>query len=299
MTTAARLDPAVGTAPPRPKPWKEIGVFLGIVGGLTATTTTIALVENANVREVESASPVAQAALYGQALIPLLAAVATRLITTGSLRRPGWGFRRASVRSLGIAWAWALGTALASGAAVWATGLGSFRTEGLGAMVPLGLTALVAPYVLLAIGEDVGWRGLMVTRLAQVAGPRTVVLVGGLVWSAFHWPLILLLGGAPTGVSQWWALVWFTVGTTAYGAVLASMQLRWGLWPGVLAHAVLNAALYHVLDPLTGDTGHTNWFATETGLTNNLVLLAAAVLFLRFFPLRRSPDGGTVAVARR
>jgi len=257
MTTAARLDPAVGI-PRRPKAWTEIGVFLGVVAALTATTTTIALTHDADVREVDSAPPVVQIALYSQALIPLLAAVVTRLLTAGTLRGAGWGFRRPSWRSLGTAWGWALGTALASGAAVWATGLGTFRTDGLDAMVPLGLTALVAPYVLLAIGEDVGWRGLMVTRMAEVAGPRTVVLAGGLIWSAFHWPLILVLGGTPTGVPEWWALAWFTVGTTAYGAVLASMQLRWGLWPGVLAHAVLNAALYHVLDPLTGDTGRTN-----------------------------------------
>jgi membrane protease YdiL (CAAX protease family) len=182
---------------------------------------------------------------------------------------------------------------------VWATGLGAFRTEGLDAMVPLGLTALVAPYVLLAIGEDVGWRGLMVTRMAEVAGPRTVVLVGGLVWSAFHWPLILLLGGTPTGVAPWWALLWFTVGTTSLGAVLASMQLRWGLWPGMVAHAVANATLYHVIEPLTGDTGRTNWFATETGMAYGLVTLAAAVVWWRFAPLVRSADGGTVPGRRR
>jgi membrane protease YdiL (CAAX protease family) len=162
-------------------------------------------------------------------------------------------------------------------------------------MVPLGLTVLVLPYVLLAIGEDVGWRGLLVTRLAEVAGPRTVVLVGGLIWSAFHWPLILVLGGTPTGVSEWWAVLWFTVGTTALGAVLAAMQLHWGLWPGVLAHAVVNAALYHVVEPLTEDTGRASWFATETGMVHGLVLVVAAAVFLRFFPLVSSADGGTVA----
>jgi membrane protease YdiL (CAAX protease family) len=141
----------------------------------------------------------------------------------------------------------------------------------------------------------IAWRGLLVTRLAEVAGPRTVVLAGGLIWSAFHWPLILLLGGTPTGVDAWWALVWFTVGTTSLGAVLASMQLRWGLWPGVLAHAVCNAALYHVLEPLTADTGRTNWFATETGLVSGLTTLVGAAAFLRFFPLARGVHGGTVA----
>jgi membrane protease YdiL (CAAX protease family) len=297
MTTS--LLPATAVAPARrSSPWREIGVFLGGVGVLSAATTTIALSQHADVRNVDSAPPLAQAALYGQALIPVVAAVVARLVGPGTLRRPGWGIRRTSWRSLGTAWAWSLLTTAASGAVVWATGAGGFRTAGLDAMVPLGLTALVLPYVLLAIGEDVGWRGLLVTRLAEVAGPRTVVLVSGLIWSAFHWPLILLLGGTPTGVATWWALLWFTVGTTSFGAVLASMQLRWGLWPGVLAHAVGNAVLYHVLEPLTADTGRTNWFATETGLAYGLVTLVSAAVFLRFFPLVRGAGGGTVAGRR-
>ncbi|NYJ05654.1 CPBP family intramembrane glutamic endopeptidase [Petropleomorpha daqingensis] len=294
MTTSVMPAPAPAQTR-RSSPWTEIGVFLGVVVALSATTTTIALTQHADVRHVDSAPPGAQAALYGQALIPLLAAVVARLVTTGTLRRNGWGFRRTSWRSLGTAWAWSLGTTLAAGAIVWVTGAGGFRTAGLDVMVPLGLTVLALPYVLLAIGEDVGWRGLLVTRLAEVAGPRTVVLTSGLVWSAFHWPLILLLGGTPTGVATWWALLWFTVGTTAYGAVLASMQLRWGLWPGVLAHAVGNAVMYHVLEPLTADTGRTNWFATETGLVYGAVMLVSATVFLRFFPLARGAKGGTVA----
>jgi membrane protease YdiL (CAAX protease family) len=293
------LSPAPDLAPARrSSPWKEIGVFLGTVVVLTATTTTIALSEHADVREVDSASPVGQAALNGQALIPLAAAVLARLVSTGTLRRPGWGFRRTSWRSLGVAWAWSLTTDLVATAVVWATGAGGFRTAGLDVVVPLGLTAFVLPYVLLAIGEDVGWRGLLVTRLAEVAGPRTVVLVSGLIWSSFHWPLILLLGGTPAGVAPWWALLWFTVGTTALGAVLASMQLRWGLWPGVLAHAVANAVLYHVAEPLTQDTGSTNWIATETGLAQGVVMVLSAAVFLRFFPLVRGAGGGTVAGRR-
>ena len=47
---------------------------------------------------------------------------------------------------------------LTAAGVVRATGAGGFRTEGLDVMVPLGLTVLVLLYVLLAIGEDVGWR---------------------------------------------------------------------------------------------------------------------------------------------
>jgi membrane protease YdiL (CAAX protease family) len=300
MTTSPQLRPATPAAPPRrPSPWKEIGVFLGTTVALSTVTTTIALSENADVRHIETASPVAQAAMYGQALIPVLAAVVARLASAGTLRRAGWGFRRTSWRSLGLAWLFTLSTTLFGGALVWLTGAGGFASNGLGPMVPLGLSVLVLPYVLLALGEDIGWRGLLVTRLAEVAGPRTVVLVSGLVWSVFHWPLILLLGGGPEGVPVWWALLWFTVGTTSFAAVLASMQLRWGLWPGVLAHAVGNAALYHVIQPLTADTGSTNWIATETGLAYGLVNLVGAAIWLRFFPLVRSAEGGTTAGLRR
>ncbi|MGY1741253.1 MULTISPECIES: CPBP family intramembrane glutamic endopeptidase [unclassified Blastococcus] len=303
MTTSPRLSPQLSAqlsgqaAPPpaRATARKEIGVFLGTVAVLLTATTVIAASQDADVRHVDQAPPLVQALLFGQALIPLLAALLARFVTAGSLRRPGWGFRRPSWRALGRAWLWALVTTLAGGALVWATGTGAFRTEGLDAVVPLGLTVLVAPYVLLALAEDVGWRGLLVTRLAQVADPRTVVLVGGLAWSAFHAPLIVFLGGAPEGVPVAWALLCFAVGTTAFGAVLASMQLRWGIWPGVLAHAVVNAALYHVLDPLTGDTGSTGWFATESGLFPALALVGGAVVWSRWYPLRRTAAGGTQA----
>ena len=59
-----------------------------------------------------------------------------------------------------------------------------------------------------------------------------------------------------------------------------------------------NATLYHVLEPLTADTGRTNWFATETGMVHGLVLVVAAAVFLRSFPLVRGAGGGTVAGRR-
>ncbi len=298
MTTTSPLPARPGTAPTaaRPAPWREIGVFLGTVAVLLTGTTVFAASRDADVQHVDQAAPLVQAVLFGQALIPLVAALVARLVATGSLRRPGWGFSRTPLRILGRAWLWALVTALSGGALVWLTGAGALDTDGLDAMVPLGLTVLVAPYVLLALAEDVGWRGLLVTRLAEVAGPRTVVLVSGLAWAAFHAPLIVFLGGTPDGVPVAWALLCFSVGTVAFGAVLASMQLRWGIWPGVLAHAVVNAALYHVLDPLTRDTGSTGWFATESGLFAALAMVVAAVSWCRSAPLRRrSGSGGTEA----
>ena len=246
----------------------------------------MALAQGVDVRNIEDASPLGQAVMYGQALWPFVGVLVARLSVGGSLRRAGLGFRRPGWRPLGLAWAYGLGVTLAGGLLVWGTGLGGIDTGPLTGVVPLGLTVLALPYVPLALAEDVGWRGLLVTRLAEVSGPRTVVLVSGFAWAAFHWPLIALLGGTPGGVPAVAAVAMFTVSTLALGAVLASMQLRWGIWPGVLAHAVVNAALYHVLEPMTTEQGATGWFATETGLAAAVVGVAGAWLWLRRFPVR-------------
>lgn len=276
----------------------EIGIFLGVNAALTAVSTAVALGEGVDVRHIEDASALGQAVMYASAAFAAVGAVVAQLVLHRSLRRPGWGVRRTRLRAVVGAWVFTLATVLASGVLLWGTGLGGLDIDAAGISPLLGLTVLVAPYALLALAEDIGWRGLLVTRLAAIAGPRTVVLVGGVAWSVFHWPMMIWLGGTPEGVAPWFAVAMFTVGLTGFGAVLAGMQLRWGIWPGVVAHAVWNATLYHVLEPLTVQREHTLWFGTETGLLTAVVGVAAALLWLRFLPLVRTPEGTTAVPGR-
>ncbi len=293
-TTSTTGDPA-----PSGDPRTEIAVFLGTVAALLTVSTAVAVAEGVDASRIGEASPLGQAVMYGQATFPLLGALVARKVVGGRLRGAGFGFRRASARSLAQAWLYGLATVLGGAGLVWATGLAGFAGGALGPGVLLGLTVLVLPYAVLALAEDVGWRGLLVTRLARVAGPRTVVAVSGLAWAVFHWPLMILLGGAPDGVPVWFGVLTFTAGATALGAVLASMQLRWGIWPGVVAHAVTNAAMYHVVAPLTVDRRLTGWFASETGLVGVLVGVVGVAVWWRFHPLVRTPDGRTVVRSRR
>jgi membrane protease YdiL (CAAX protease family) len=274
---------------------RELSAFSGIVAALLAVTTTIGVGEGVDIVHIDQASPLGQAVMYGQALIPLVAALIARLVTAGTLRGAGFGFRRTSWRTVGRAWGFGLACPLVAAAIVWGAGAAGFRTEALEPQLLLGLSVLVLPYAALALFEDVGWRGLMVTRLATVAGPRTVVLVSGLAWSLFHWPLMIFLGGTPDEVPLAFGLFSFTLGTVALGAVLANMQLRWGIWPGVVAHAAVNAVNYHVLVPLTVPEAHTGWFAGEVGIVSGLVFTVVAVIWWHFAPLVRAGDGTTMA----
>lgn len=291
MKTTAPSPGAPATTPARTAR-REAVRFVVLQSLLALATTAVAAAEGVDVRRIEAASPLGQAAAYGTALTPLVAALLARWSTTRGLR--GWDVRRTSWRTLLLAWTVGILPVLAAYLAVWTTGAGRF--DGAAAASALGLdggalltaivagTLLVLPYVLLALAEDVGWRGLLVTRLAQVARPRTVYLVSGAAWSLSHLWLLLFLGGTPEGVSPLYAVAMFTIATTALGSILAAMQLRWGIWPGVVAHAAVNAVMYHFADPATATTGAaTNWIATETGLAYAVAMVLAALVFLRWF----------------
>ncbi|HYO39754.1 MAG TPA: CPBP family intramembrane glutamic endopeptidase [Nocardioidaceae bacterium] len=294
-TPAKRTSDRAPASEDRQLASRQVAVFLATTFGLLAGSTVVALGLDVDVSRIQEAPAAGQAALYLQALWPLVGAVVAQLVTRRTLRGTGWGFSRTPWRTLRTAWLYAAGVSLLGPVVVWTTGLAGFDGTDAPLHTLLALTVLTLPYVVLALGEDVGWRGVLVPRLAELGGPRLVVLGGGLAWAAFHWPLILLLGGTPDGVSPVWAVCMFTVGITGLGAVLAWMRLAWGQWPGVLAHAVVNAVAYHLVAPATVDREHTGWFATETGLVGAVVLALSALVWLRAAPLRRV-DGRTVAL---
>ncbi|GAA1477122.1 hypothetical protein GCM10009623_15680 [Nocardioides aestuarii] len=272
---------------------KELTIFGVVQLLLTVLTTVVGLQQGIDVQHLEDGPPLGVTALLLMALWPTVAALVARRTVHGRIRWSGWGLRRTTLRRLGAAWAVILLTVLASGVVLWATELGGLDLASDPVAPVLGLTVMVLPFLVLALGEELGWRGLVVTRLAQVSRPRTVVLATGIAWSAGHFQLLVLFGGTPEGVPTLYAIVMFTIALTALGAILASMQLHWGIWPACVAHAVWNATLYNVVEPVTVDGSVTTWFSTETGALLAASSVVTAVLWWRRYPLRRTPDGVT------
>ncbi len=308
-TTQPLLNPApAGAAAPRPR--RELVTFLAVTFGLTALSTVIAVTANADVTDPGGHGPLAAAALYGQAFWPLVGALVARLTVPGPF--PGWGLRRAPRRTLLGAWAYGAAVPLLAALPLLATGVLEPNGAGLAAGLGLGslpdplgaLLAVVAgltlgtlPFVVHALGEEVGWRGVLVPHLAATGSVRRVVVVGGLVWAAFHLPLMTTLGGTPAGVPVPVAVAGIAVVSVADGAVLDLLRQRWGLWPVVMLQAAHNAVLYAVLEPGTRHDAGAGWLAGETGLALAVVTVAGATLWLRRAPLL-SRDGAVVAGVR-
>ena len=118
------------------------------------------------------------------------------------------------------------------------------------------LGMLLAPVNLLAtFGEEFGWRAYLLPKLLPL-GRQKALLLMGLIWGVWHWPVIFMGYEYGTAYPGWpWVgpllFIWVTFGL---GTLLAWVALRSGsVWPAALGHAAINAiaglSLMVLVDP--------------------------------------------------
>lgn len=153
--------------------------------------------------------------------------------------------------------------------------------------IPLG----AAVNGVLAFGEEVGWRGWLLPALLPM-GKWPALLLTGVLWGAWHSPIILLgydfdepnLGGVGLMI----------VATALLGVIFGWLRLASGsLWPAVLAHGALNAVggLVNVFvaegqpveAALAGPLGVGSWIA--------MTLVVVVLVLTRQLPLSLTVGG--------
>ena len=239
------------------------------------------------------------------------------LLAGGKLKGMGWNPRiRKNIGSFLIAWFLpivftALGAALyflvfprhldLSGAAVSAgTGVDVLAqleaqglTFGLYLLISVVEAAFFAPLLnmALALGEEIGWRGFLYPHLKARFGSVTGRILGGVIWGAWHWPLIWLIGyeyGASAMNSVGYfgfpvtGMLVFCVGTTAWGILHDWLYERSGsIWVPSLLHGAINASAGLPLLLCMTDTGTMRLLGpAPNGLLACLPFLAVALIVL-------------------
>jgi membrane protease YdiL (CAAX protease family) len=239
---------------------------------------------------------------------PAVGHVATRWLTDEGFDRDGMGFR---VRTHPLPWlvAWVAPLLLIlagaglyflvypdlfGGMAAVADLLATLEAE-TGQAIQLSPAAFLAVQIVQALvaapllnsvatfGEEFGWRGYLLPKLAPL-GWRRALLAHGAVWGVWHWPVTAMgynYGLDYTG-APWLGLAAMTVATVGLGVFLGWVTLRSGsVFPAVVGHAMINggaglATLFAtaVPNPVFGPT--------PVGLVGVGPWLAvAAVLFVR------------------
>jgi membrane protease YdiL (CAAX protease family) len=161
--------------------------------------------------------------------------------------------------------------------------------------VLLVATAGLIPGLARALGEEIGWRGFLLPRLVRRIGFTRGALVTGLIWTAWHVPL-LIFGDYHSAAPRWFALGCFTVMVVSLSFVLAWLRLKSGsVWPCALLHACHNIMIQVVFTPLTLDHRAITAYATdEFGFAVPMVVFILAVFVWK---TQRQPNRPTPVTA--
>jgi membrane protease YdiL (CAAX protease family) len=235
---------------------------------------------------------------------PAVAAIVTKLIYQRNLRGLGWKWGKTRYQIASVVLPLILG--IVGFGLLWLLGLGGFydasfmaeiqdgisNTIGLESVSPFfaililivvtGTIGLLLPGIF-AFGEELGWRGFLVPELYKHVNFTKTAIISGLLWSAFHYPLVIFVVAPDLEVSVVFLLVSATIGGVALSTIMGWLRLKSGsVWTAVLFHASLNAYVQGFFDQITEQVSNlTDYFSGEFGVMMSLTAAVAAYLFWR------------------
>jgi len=251
------------------KKWKEIAVFL-------ALTLVFSSVFWIFIIKSGFQSKNAIFYIFGLMWSPGVSAIITSLIFQKSIRPIGWKWGKTRYQVLSIFLP--IVYAVVSYSVIWLVGWGRINKDFSIDFVQF-LTIGIFLSLLFALGEEIGWRGYLVPRLSKVTGFTSTCLISGVIWSVWHFPLIIF-SGYHGGTSVLYSLICFTIMVTGISFAYAWIRLISGsVWTGMFLHAMHNHFVQSYFDPLTEDTGITPYIIGEFGAALAFAGIVVAFIF--------------------
>ena len=168
------------------------------------------------------------------------------IVTRDGYSREGWkslGLHRLGLSVWWIAFLGALLISLIATAIVWATPLASFvMPENVGGEAfEFVIGGLILGTLVIAMGEELGWRGYLLPHLLPMGRTRALVLVG-LTQAAWHMPAIFLTALIyPPEANKLIVVPLFVATMIGESFFLGPLRLYTGsVWPASLGHATFN-----------------------------------------------------------
>ncbi|WP_370336637.1 CPBP family intramembrane glutamic endopeptidase [Parvularcula marina] len=263
------------------KAWFSIALFLVILTGISAVWH-FAIVELAPV------------SIYVGALMwcPALAGFLTLKLTGRRISSLPWGIGnwRDNIQSYlvpvayvsisyALAWSFGFGGAFDNETiAEWSAELGLQETPIRGAALMVALFASIQFVKSLGsiAGEEIGWRGFFIWELRKVMPFGGVALFSGIIWSAWHYPIIIKYGfGDPA-----YQIACFTLMITSMSVIMTYYTFRSNsLWPAVMFHGAHNIYVQKIFSPLTTRNDQTLFWIDEYGLMVPLIVTIMAIFY--------------------
>lgn len=256
--------------------WIRIATFVGVTYAWSWIFMFLAI----------SAGKITAVSALGGMWSPFVGLLVTRIVFPD-------GRRRGNLAGLGWKWGktrWQLWSYFlpvlyvgAAHGAAWAVGLADFTDASAGKITVQVLSAVALGTVfnsIFAFGEEVGWQGYLVPQLYRILGFTKTAFLRGIIWSAWHYPLIV---GGVYGTTEsplWYRLLCFTVTLTAVSFAFSWLRIKSGsLWTGVFLHSMHNLHIQEVFPSLTVDLDSTRYFTDEFGAFSAAAAVVVAIVF--------------------
>ncbi|MBE5894928.1 MAG: CPBP family intramembrane metalloprotease [Lachnospiraceae bacterium] len=127
------------------------------------------------------------------------------------------------------------------------------------AVMPLYSVVNAVVFSIGGLGEEIGWRGFMMPRLEKKMGIGPAILVGGIIWGVWHYPINYYGHNFGTGYwgEPWLGFLIFTIFTITDNALLTLVVKK--------TNSVLLAAFMHAVG--NGAIGISAMFLNPQNLT--------------------------------
>ncbi|WP_299800279.1 type II CAAX endopeptidase family protein [uncultured Maribacter sp.] len=184
-------------------------------------------------------------------------------------------------------------------AIIWFLGFGDFATKelimewakelglvGIGTLNPT--VALFIAVILLGtvgviramattLGEEIGWRGFFIYELRKVLSFTGVSIFSGIIWAAWHWPLIFYYGD---NVLLEFVTFFIVIISMSFIMTYYTFKSK-SLWPAVIFHAVSNVYIQKILPEITIKIKGTEHWHGENGIMFAIVTFFFGIYYLR------------------
>lgn len=147
--------------------------------------------------------------------------------------------------------------------------------------------SIYAPFLNMfaAIGEEAGWRGYMYPVLKEKYGRKKGVIIGGIIWGIWHWPLIGFIGyeyGSEYFGFPITGMLMFLIFTVPLGIMCDWVYEKSGcIWLPAILHGSINAAATIPVAVCRADIGTYRLLGpVPNGLIAGLPIIIVSILLL-------------------
>lgn len=135
------------------------------------------------------------------------------------------------------------------------------------------------------LGEEMGWRGYMLTRLVDAEFSQPI-LISGLIWATWHVPIVIA-GLYVEGPSALLSVLGIYFCIVPFSYITAYLRLITGsVWPSVIIHTTWNAIIQGPF--ARASTGYqTEIWIGESGLITAIIILITAIITSRIVNLTK------------